>query len=310
MSSVSSVSHPLPAPSAASRNALALAAVTMGNVIWGFTFLFTRVALRTTDPAVMLSLRFVVAFLLLNVLLLTGHEKVSFRGKNPKGILALTVTEIAYFYFESYGVLYTNATFSGMVLAVSPIVAIVLAMVFLKEYPTRRQALFCVLPVVGVMLIVSAGKTLGVITPIGALFLLCSCLTSGAYKTANRKAAEEFSPFERTYVMIGGCALVFTAAALFTTRGDASLWLSPLHTPAALACILALACLGSIAANMLVNYSAGILPVVKVSTFAALCTLVTMVAGVLILHEPMSALGLVGAALIIVGIFQVSKSVS
>ena len=219
MSSVSSASHPLPVPSAASRNALALAAVTMGNVIWGFTFLFTRVALRTTDPAVMLSLRFVVAFLLLNVLLLTGHEKVSFRGKNPKGILALTVTEIAYFYFESYGVLYTNATFSGMVLAVSPIVAIVLAMVFLKEYPTRRQALFCVLPVVGVMLIVSAGKTLGVITPIGALFLLCSCLTSGAYKTANRKAAEEFSPFERTYVMIGGCALVFTAAALFTTRG-------------------------------------------------------------------------------------------
>ena len=307
MSSVSSASHPLPAPSAASRNALALAAVTMGNVIWGFTFLFTRVALRTTDPAVMLSLRFVVAFLLLNVLLLTGHEKVSFRGKNPKGILALTVTEIAYFYFESYGVLYTNATFSGMVLAVSPIVAIVLAMVFLKEYPTRQQALFCILPVVGVMLIVSAGKTLGVITPIGALFLLCSCLTSGAYKTANRKAAESFTVFERTYAMMGVSSVAFTVSALFSTHGDAQLWLAPLTSPVTMACIVALGCLGSIAANLLVNYAAGILPVVKVSTFAALCTLVTMVAGVLILHEPMSLMGVVGSVLIIIGIWQVSK---
>ena len=307
MSSVSSAFHPLPAPSAASRNALALAAVTMGNVIWGFTFLFTRVALRTTDPAVMLSLRFVVAFLLLNVLLLTGHEKVSFRGKDPKGILALTVTEIAYFYFESYGVLYTNATFSGVVLAVSPIVDIVLAIFLLREYPTRRQAMFCVLPVAGVMLMVSAGKSLGVITPIGAFFLLGSCLTSGAYKTANRKASEQFSSFERTYTMMGASAVVFTVSALFSTRCELQKWTAPLTDPATLACLLALACLGSVTANILVNYAAGILPVVKVSTFGALSTLVTMVAGVLLLHEPMSLMGAVGAVLILVGIWQVTK---
>ena len=120
MSSVSSASHPLPAPSAAHRNALALAAVTMGNVIWGFTFLFTRVALRVADPAVMLSVRFVLAFLLMNVLLLAGKGTVTYRGKDPRGLIALAITELVYFYFESYGVLYTNATFSGVVLAYPP----------------------------------------------------------------------------------------------------------------------------------------------------------------------------------------------
>ena len=39
----------------------------------------------------------------------------------------------------------------------------------------------------------------------------------------------------------------------------------------------------------------------------ALSTLVTMVAGVLLLHEPMSLMGAVGAVLILVGIWQVTR---
>ena len=294
-------------PADNSPHTAAVLSVAAGNVIWGFTFLFTRVALRVADPAVMLSVRFVLAFLLMNVLLLAGKGTVTYRGKNPRGLIALAITELVYFYFESYGVLYTNATFSGVVLAVSPIVAIVLAIFLLREYPTRRQAMFCVLPVAGVMLMVSAGKSLGVITPIGAFFLLGSCLTSGAYKTANRKASEQFSSFERTYTMMGASAVVFTVSALFSTRCELQKWTAPLTDPATLACLLALACLGSVTANILVNYAAGILPVVKVSTFGALSTLVTMVAGVLLLHEPMSLMGAVGAVLILVGIWQVTR---
>lgn len=87
-----------------------------------------------------------------------------------------------YFYFESYGILYTNATFAGVVLAVAPVVAILLSVLFLKEYPTRRQAVFCLLPVAGVMLMTVSGSSMGIIRPLGVVFLMGACLTSGAYK--------------------------------------------------------------------------------------------------------------------------------
>lgn len=297
----SQVSAPVKKPRSA-----AYACVILGNVIWGFTYLFTRVAQREVLPDVLLAVRFLIAFLLMNLMILLGKGRVSFRGKDPLPILLFVVSEVAYFYFESYGILYTNSTIAGVVLAVVPVVSIGLAILFLREYPTRRQALFCVVPVVGVILMVLAGSTLGVVQPIGVLFLAGACLSSAFYKIANRKSAQQFTAFERTYVVIGGSGLVFTLVALFVHRGQPQVWLAPFRHPLALGCILALSVLGSVTANILVNYAAGILSVVKVSTFAALTTLVSMLAGVFLLHEPMSLMGVIGAALIIVGIWQVS----
>jgi drug/metabolite transporter (DMT)-like permease len=70
-------------------------------------------------------------------------------------------------------------------------------------------------------------------------------------------------------------------------------------------CSLSLLC--SIAANLLVNYAAGKMSVFKVSAFGALSTLCSTLAGVLILHEPMSWSLLLGGILIVVGIRQVTK---
>ena len=65
--------------------------------------------------------------------------------------MLLAATEPFCFYFESCGILYTNATFAGVVLAVVPVVSILLAAVFLREFPSRRQVLFCLLPIAGVV---------------------------------------------------------------------------------------------------------------------------------------------------------------
>ena len=97
---------------------LALLAVTAGQIIWGFSYLFTRLALRTAHPDVLLSMRFLLASGLMTLMVLTGKAKVSFRGKNLRPLILLVLTEPLYFYFESYGILYSNSTFAGVVLAV------------------------------------------------------------------------------------------------------------------------------------------------------------------------------------------------
>lgn len=278
-----------------------------GNVIWGFSFLFARIAMKTAPVVVYLSIRFILAFLLLNIFILSGKEKVSLRGKKIMPLLLLSIAEPIYFYFETFGIVYTNATFAGVILAVVPVVSLAAAALVLKEYPTRRQTLFCILPVAGVILMTISGKEMGIIRPIGVFLLICCCLTSAVYKIANRKSAEEFTAFERTYFVLLICAIWFTMAAVRETGGNLSEYLAPLHVPSFVFAVIILSVFCSVAAGLLVNYAAARMPVVNLATFGTLTSVVAAFAGILFLDEPMSAMSLAGTVLILYGIWQVTR---
>ena len=63
----------------------------------------------------------------------------------------------------------------------------------------------------------------------------------------------------------------------------------------------------SVMCNLLINYAAGKMPVVKLSSLGSLTTLCSMFTGALFLNEPMTHGLLFGAVLILVGIWQVTK---
>ena len=290
------------------NNAKAVLCAALGNIIWGFSFLFTKTGLAVApNPNVMLAHRFVLSTLFMGIPLLLGKKKISFKGKNWKPVVLLLLLQSCYFLLETYGILYTNATISGMVLAVVPVVTIGTGALFLKEYPTRRQALFCILPVAGVIIMTVSGKELGVVTLQGIIFLLLTMLVSAVFKTANRKAAQEFSAFERTFLVLANSAVVFSLVGMGSVEWNAAAFVAPLLQGKYLFSILCLSLLCSIVANLLVNYASGHMSVFKVSSFGSLSTLCSMVAGVVFLREPVSISLLLGAILILVGIRQVTK---
>ena len=286
---------------------LPVLAAVLGNAFWGFSFLFTRTALQETTPEIMLALRFSISFLLMNIPLLLGRQKLRLKGKRLLPLLGLAVVEPLVFFAESYGILHTNATFAGVMTAIAPLFAIALAALILKEYPSRRQLLYCILPVVGVIVMVVSGKSLGVVTPIGVLFLLLNCAGIGFYRLFNRWGSREFTPFERTYMVLLSCLLVFVPSALLSVRGDLGAIVAPLTNHRVILPVTALCILCSIAANMLVNYAAGRMSVAKLSVFGSLITLCSTFGGIVILREPFSPLSLLGTALIVYGIWQVSR---
>ncbi len=288
-------------------HAIPVLAAVAGNAFWGFSFLFTRVALQETTPEIMLAVRFAIAFGLMNIPLLLGRQKLRLKGKRLLPLLGLAVVEPLVFFSESYGILYTNATFAGVMVAISPIFAIALAALVLKEHPTRRQLIFCALPVVGVIVMVLAGKTLGVVTPLGVFFLLLNCLCNGSYRLFNRWSSRDFTPYERTYMVLLSCLVVFTTSALVSVKGDWRVLAQAAANPKVLLSVLALALLCSIGSNMLVNYAAGRMSVAKISAFSSLITLCSTFGGIVILREPFSAMSLLGTALIVYGIWQVSR---
>lgn len=289
--------------------AVAVLCAALGNIIWGFSFLLIRVGLTVVDePYIMLAHRFTISTVVMLLMMLFGKKKVSFQGKNWKPVVLLLLTQLCYYLFETYGILYTNSTVSGLVLAVVPVVTIGTGALFLKEYPTRRQALFCIMPVAGVIIISVTGKELGVSNLyLGGIFLLLTLLSSAIYKTANRKAAEEFSPFERTFLVLAASAIAFNVIGMKLADWNFAAFVAPLANIKYLVVVSFLGLLCSIAANMLVNYAMGQMSVFKVSSFGSLSTLCAAVAGIVFLKEPVTVSLIVGGVLILVGVRQITK---
>lgn len=287
----------------------AIFCAALGNIIWGFSFLFTKVGLTVvSDPYIMLAHRFIISSVIMLFPMLMGKTKLSFKGKKWGSVLLLLATQLCYYLFEGYSILYTNSTIAGLVLAVVPVVTIGTGALFLKEYPTKRQTLFCIMPIVGVILITISSKELGVISPIGGLFLLLTLLSSAIYKTANRKASENFTPYERTFMVLSISAVVFTVIGLRAVKWDIAAFTAPLVHIKYLVAVLSLSLLCSIVANLLVNYAMDHMLTFKVSSFGSLSTLCAALAGIIFLKEPFNISLVLGGALILVGVHQITKA--
>lgn len=252
---------------------LPILAVCAGQTLWGFSYIFTKMASETSTVEQLLLIRFIIAFLIMNLLILTGKFKISLKGKHIRWLFWLGILDPIYFYCETYGIVYTNATFSGVMLSVVPVISIVLAALLLKEYPTKRQVAFCFLPIIGVIIITIADSELGVITFIGVVLLIFTGLDSAFYKIINRKSSSEFSSFERTYFVLLVSSIFYTFRALSQANWDFGTYISPMSQPKFVFAVLMLSVFCSVFANLFVNYAAGKLSVAKLSTFGTLTTL-------------------------------------
>lgn len=297
------------------KTALAVLCAALGNIIWGVSFpLITYGATMVSDSYIMLGHRFTISTIVMLFMMVFGKKKISFKGKQWLPIALLMILQLMYYLFETYGILYTNSTISGLVLAVVPVVTIGTGALLLKEYPTKRQALFCILPVAGVVLISLTGKELEIKNLyLGGLFLLLTMLTSAFYKTVNRQASKEFSPFERTFLILSSSAVVFTIIGLKLSDWSVAAYVAPLANIKYLAVVLALGLLCSIAANLLVNYAMSQMSVFKVASFGALSTLCSAILGIFVmgdmdnLENKVKAGIIIGGLLILVGVRQVTK---
>ena len=111
----------------------AAAAAIAGNVIFGLSFMFSRVVLLTVDTFGMLALRFSIAVLAMNVLVCARVVKVDLK-KDLRPLLALGLFQpVLYFTFESLGIKLTNSVISGSMIATVPVAGMLLGAVFLKE---------------------------------------------------------------------------------------------------------------------------------------------------------------------------------
>ncbi|SMC87717.1 DMT family transporter [Papillibacter cinnamivorans] len=289
---------------------ISLLLTLLGNVIFGFSFLFSKQALTVAAPFVLLAVRFTAAFLLMNVLVLTGKFKISLKGKNVRLLLLLGILQpFLYFICESYGIRLLSTSFTGTIIALVPVASLVLGILLLGEKVRPFQTLCALASVAGVFL-TTLGQDSGSFSWLGFGLLVGAVLAAAVFTVLSRKISRQFTAFERTYVMFAlGCA-AFVAMALVECRGDIpGMLLAPLLDAGFWTSVLFLAGASSVGAFLMLNYALTYLDVAKVSIFANITTVISILAGVLILRESFGIYQVLGSAVIIAGVYGVNRPV-
>ncbi|MFW6273486.1 MAG: DMT family transporter [Halanaerobium sp.] len=273
--------------------------------IFGFSFLFTKEGLELMTPFQLLGFRFALAFISLSILRITGIINIDLKGKNINLLMLLAVFQPGiYFTFETTGMMYTTSSEAGIMIALIPIAVTILAAVFLKEKTTIMQTGFVLLSVGGVFFIIlNRGGSAIEGNLFGILLLSVAVLAAAFYNIISRKLSLQFSPIEITYVMMGFGALAFNLTALYQRNFNLLGYFNILANTKVLLTVIYLGIFSSVLAFFMMNYTLSKINAAQAAVFANLTTVVSILAGVFIRNESFYKFQIIGAVLIIVGVW-------
>lgn len=281
------------------------------EALYGLSYIFTKQATDTASPLALLGWRFLVAFLALTVLIALGIVHVNFKGKKLKPLLLVAIFDpVLYFIGETFGISNTTASESGVFLACIPVAALIASALILHKYPTHMQVLGILITLVGVLVTVLAAGASASLSMIGYLFLLLAVVTYALYSVYVEKAAA-YTGIEITYIMLAAGAIVFVIMALIEAglHGTMSDLISlPVKNLSFTVAVLYQGIGSSVFALFLSNYAIAQIGVNKTASFIGVSTVVSIIAGVLWLNEAFSLPQMLGAAIIICGVYTANNT--
>lgn len=279
-------------------------AATLAAVLWGTSFLLTRVTMTQIGPMAVAALRWwITSLLLLTLVAASARTRRAFwealRCEWPLFLGLGVIGEGAAYVLQNLALVHTTTVDVGLIMNAYPILSAVLGVWLLKEKMTRRAAGGLVLALVGVTLI-NVGSLLdpGATAParlLGNLLALGATLAGAFYIVAGKRVVVIYGPLAVT-------ALAGVIGAVSMTPVAAWEGITPGWSPEVWAALLALAIGCGAAAYWLWWYAARRMPISRAGVFLYLTPVVSTLLGILVLHEPLTAATAAGAGLVLGGL--------
>ena len=269
-------------------------------IIWGTTFISTKVLLKNFEPTEVLIYRFVIGYL---ALALIRPRPMAFKGWINEfwfamaGFSGVTI----YFLCENVALTHTLVSNVGVIVSTAPMFTALLAFVFLKsEKPTLHFFMGFIVSIAGILLINYNGRTELHVSPIGDLLAVAAALVWAVYSIILKKhlsmkediiAATRRIIFYGIITMIPSCLLIEGTFSLQKVMVPVNFWnLLYLGVGATAICYFTW------------NWTVEKIGAVKASVYIYLVPAITIFASVLILKEKLTPLVLIGAILTVVGL--------
>lgn len=281
-------------------------AALISNFIFGLSFMASRIALEHTTSAMMLTLRFGSSVIIMLALAILGITKLNLRGKPLHRLLMLGLFHpIIYFIGETNGIKYTNSSFAGIMISLIPVATALFSGIFLHEKMSAKAYAWIFCSVAGVIVISLSQAGGGAVHPVGILYLCLAIFAGAMFYVFSRSISGVFTPFERTFIsMLMGFIFYASVGLVQEGSGFVQVFTEAATDRYVLLPVLFLSVISSVIAFMLQNYSVTYLDAAKVTVFSNMVPIVSLLAGVLLLGEPFSAVYLIGIALILVGVYK------
>lgn len=282
-------------------------------LIWGTTFVSTKILLQTFTPIEILFTRFLIGFLLLIILyphrlkLINRQEEWLFIAAGASGIAL-------YYLLENIALTLTTASNVGIIITIAPFFTALFSMLFLKtEKPKKQFFIGFVVALIGIALISYNGNQDLEINPLGDFLALFASLMWAIYAILTKKISDLGYNTIQTTRRIFFYGLLFMVPLLFIL--DFNLELKQFTNWITVANILFLGLGASALCFVTWSSSVRILGAVKTSVYIYLVPVVTLLSAVFILSEPLTIKVIIGAVLTLMGLWisekrNVKKSVS
>ncbi len=277
-------------------------------LIWGTTFVSTKVLLRDFSPLEILLVRFVIGYVFLQLI----YRKKIAREKPSKEVfyvLAGLCGVTLYFLLENIALTYTLASNVGVVVCVSPFLTAILASIFLKgEKQGWMFYLGFVVAISGISIMSFWGSSLVEVNPLGDLLAVLAALVWSVYsilmKVISRFQSDMVAATRRIFFY--GIVLMLPALWVLDTPWE---W-AALAKPVNWINILYLGLGASAICFVSWNWTLRILGAVKVSVYIYLVPVITVMSSALILGEPLTWASITGTVLALAGLVMSGRKSS
>ncbi|WP_232061536.1 DMT family transporter [Paenibacillus odorifer] len=268
-------------------------------LIWGTTFISTKILLKDFMPVEILFFRFLIGYFVLLLIYSRPIRTTSFKEELlfiAAGLCGVTL----YFLIENIALVYTLASNVGVIVSIAPFFTAVIAHFFLEEEKFHRQFFIgFLIALAGIILIGLNGSYLLQLNPIGDLLALLAPVVWAIYSVLMRKISllkvHTIGATRRVFFY----GLLFMLPTLFLF--DFQLGLSRFKEFSNVAHLLFLGLGASALCFLTWNKAVGILGAVKTSVYIYIVPVITVAASALVLNEKITWAILTGTFLTLTG---------
>ena len=270
-------------------------------IIWGTTFISTKVLLTDFRPVEILFFRFVMGFAAL-FLVCPRRLKAVDRRQEMLFALAGLCGICLYYLLENIALTYTMASNVGVIISVAPFFTAILSQLFLKSEGKLRANFFIgfVVAMAGVALISFNGSKLE-LNPVGDLLAVLAALVWACYSILTRKISRFGYSVILTTRRTFFYGILFMVPALFFF--DFRIVLERFADLTRLLNILYLGLGASALCFVTWNFAVKALGAVKTSVYIYMVPVITVLTSVLVLKEPVTWVSAVGTVMAVTGLF-------
>lgn len=283
------------------KNTLGHISAILTVLIWGTTFISTKVLLSHFTPIEILFFRFSLGFIAL--LLIYPHKLVLTDKKQEKFFMLAGLCGVTlYFLFENIALTYSFASNIGVIVSISPFITGILSHFFLKQEKLKLSFfLGFLVSITGVALISFNGSTVLKLNPIGDILAVLAAATWSVYSIVTKKISDyQYNTIQVTR-RIFFYGLIFMLPALFFF--DFHIGIDRFKEPLLLFNILFLEFGASAVCFVTWNLSLKLLGVLKTSVYIYAVPVITVAFSAFILKEKITSIAMVGTFLTLAGLF-------